>query len=65
MIRRKLFIGSSTEELAHIEDARDLLQSDFNVTIWNKKVWATAVSMINPFFLLNCCKHLCNLILVF
>ena len=56
MIKRKLFIGSSTEELALAEKARDLLQSDFDVTIWNEKVWDTTVFKINQNFLSDLLK---------
>ena len=43
MIKKKLFIGSSTEELGLAQAAKSILEKDFDVTIWNEKVWDTAV----------------------
>lgn len=56
MIKPKLFIGSSSEELPLAEKARDILQSDFDVTIWNERVWDTAVFKINQNFLADLLK---------
>lgn len=56
MIKPKLFIGSSSEELPLAEKTRDILQSDFDVTIWNESVWDTAVFKINQNFLADLLK---------
>lgn len=56
MIKPKLFIGSSSEELPLAEKARDILQSHFDVTIWNERVWDTAVFKINQNFLADLLK---------
>ncbi len=56
MIKRKLFIGSSTEELVLAEKAKDILISDFDVTIWNEKVWDTSVFKLNQNFLSDLLK---------
>lgn len=51
MIKKKLFIGSSSEELKLAEQVKKLLESEFDVTIWNDNVWDTAVFKINQNFL--------------
>lgn len=56
MIKRKVFIGSSSEELTLAEKVRDLLTPDFDVTIWNEKVWDTSVFKINQNFLADLLK---------
>jgi len=56
MIKKKLFIGSSSEELPLAEIAKSLLENDFDVTIWNEKVWDTAVFKINQNFLADLLK---------
>ena len=56
MIKPKLFIGSSSEELPLAEKARDILQSEFDVTIWNERIWDTAVFKINQNFLSDLLK---------
>lgn len=56
MIKKKLFIGSSSEELPLAEIAKSLLEHDFDVTIWNEKVWDTAVFKINQNFLADLLK---------
>lgn len=56
MIKKKLFIGSSTEELGIAQVAKSILESDFDVTIWNEKVWDTAVFKINQNFLSDLLK---------
>lgn len=56
MHRKKLFIGSSLEEVTLATRAKDILQNDFDVTIWNDNVWDTAVFKINQNFLSNLLK---------
>jgi hypothetical protein len=56
MIKKKLFIGSSTEELGIAQVAKSILERDFDVTIWNEKVWDTAVFKINQNFLSDLLK---------
>lgn len=56
IIKRKLFIGSSNEELALAEQVKKLLETDFDVTIWNDNVWDTAVFKINQNFLADLLK---------
>lgn len=56
MIKKKLFIGSSTEELGLAQAAKAILEKDFDVTIWNEKVWDTAIFKINQNFLSDLLK---------
>lgn len=51
MRKRKIFIGSSTEELKLAESAKKILEPEFEVTIWNDKIWDSAVFRINNNFL--------------
>ncbi|HEY5535875.1 MAG TPA: STING domain-containing protein [Ignavibacteria bacterium] len=55
-MKSKLFIGSSSEELKLAENAKSLLEKDFEVTIWNEKVWDTSVFKINQNFLADLLK---------
>jgi hypothetical protein len=56
MIKKKLFIGSSKEELGLAQVAKSILDKDFDVTIWNEKVWDTSVFKINQNFLSDLLK---------
>jgi len=56
MIKRKLFIGSSFEELELAKLAKSILDKDFEVTIWNEKVWDSSVFKINQNFLADLIK---------
>lgn len=56
MIKKKLFIGSSSEELKLAEMAKSILETDFDVTIWNENVWDTSVFKINQNFLADLLK---------
>lgn len=56
MIKKRLFIGSSSEELKLAEAAKLILEKDFDVTIWNENVWDTSVFKINQNFLSNLLK---------
>lgn len=56
MIKKKLFIGSSSEELLLAETAKLLLEKYFEVTIWNEQVWDSSVFKINQNFLADLLK---------
>lgn len=56
MIKKKLFIGSSSEELKIAEFVKEVLSKDFDVTIWNENVWDTAVFKLNQNFLADLLK---------
>lgn len=56
MIKKKLFIGSSSEELKLAETAKSILEKDFDVTIWNESVWDASVFKINQNFLSDLLK---------
>jgi len=55
-MKKKLFIGSSTEELKLAQAAKALLDADFDVTIWNNPLWESAVFKINQNFLSDLMK---------
>lgn len=56
MIKKRLFIGSSSEELGLAKSVKAMLDKDFDVTIWNEKVWDTAVFKLNQNFLSDLLK---------
>lgn len=56
MIKKKLFIGSSSEELTLAEKVKDMLATDFDVTIWNERVWDLSVFKLNQNFLSDLIK---------
>lgn len=49
--KRKLFIGSSSEELELAKKAKEILDNDFDVVIWNESVWEKSVFKLNENFL--------------
>lgn len=51
MRKKRIFIGSSSEELQFAKIAKKNLEPEFEVTIWNDTVWDTAVFKINNNFL--------------
>lgn len=53
MRKKKIFIGSSSEELDLANAAKDILEADstFEVTIWNEEVWDKAVFKLNNNYL--------------
>src|SRR5688572_22841772 len=55
-MKKKLFIGSSSEELKLAEAAKAILDADFDVTIWNNSLWEPAVFKINQNFLADLLK---------
>jgi hypothetical protein len=56
MAKKKIFIGSSSEALSFAEDAKLLLEKDFDITIWNENVWDAAVFKVNQNFLFDLLK---------
>ena len=57
MIKKKIFIGSSTEELWIAQYVKDLLQQkNFEVTIWNESLWDSSVFKINNNYLSDLLK---------
>lgn len=56
MREQRIFIGSTTEELDLAEEAESILESDFDVTIWNDDVWESSVFKINNSFLSDLLK---------
>lgn len=54
--KKNIFIGSSSEELSLAEKVRDQLLPNYDVTIWNEKVWDTSVFKINQNFLADLLK---------
>lgn len=51
MRKKRIFIGSSSEELEFAESAKKMLEPEFDVTIWNDTIWETSVFKINNNFL--------------
>lgn len=51
MRKKRIFIGSSSEELELANAAKSILERDFEVTIWNDSVWDTSIFKINNNFL--------------
>lgn len=51
MRKKRIFIGSSSEELELANAAKSILERDFEVTIWNDSVWDSSVFKINNNFL--------------
>jgi hypothetical protein len=51
MRKKRIFIGSSSEELKLAEIAKKILEPEFDVTIWNDNVWDTGIFKINNNFL--------------
>lgn len=54
--RKRIFIGSSSEELKLANAAKAILENDFEVTVWNDTIWDTAVFRINQNFLSDLLK---------
>lgn len=50
-MKKKLFIGSSSEELQTALIVQKLLENDFEVTIWNENLWDKSVFKLNSNFL--------------
>ncbi len=56
MRKKRIFIGSSSEEIKLAEAAKKILEPEFEVTIWNDTVWETGVFKINNNFLQDLLK---------
>lgn len=51
-MKKKIFIGSSSKELAIAEEVKKILEADFDVTIWNEKgPWEKSTFRINHNYL--------------
>lgn len=55
-MKKRLFIGSSSEELDLANAAKKILDRDFEVVVWNDRIWDTAVFRINQNFLSDLLK---------
>lgn len=55
-MKKRLFIGSSSEELKLANVAKNILENDFEVIVWNETIWDTAVFRINQNFLSDLLK---------
>ena len=53
MSKKKLFIGSSSEEIKVAKKIKDLLKNDFQVTIWNEELWDKSIFKLNENFFSN------------
>jgi Predicted nucleotide-binding protein containing TIR-like domain len=51
MRKKRIFIGSSSEELKLAEFAKQVLEKDFEVVIWNDTIWDSSIFKINQNFL--------------
>jgi hypothetical protein len=51
MRKKRIFIGSSSEELSIAESVKKILEPEFEVVIWNDTIWDTSVFKINNNFL--------------
>lgn len=56
MVKKKIFIGSSTEELSLAEQAKLVLEPEFDVTIWNENLWDKAIFRLNNNYLADLLK---------
>jgi hypothetical protein len=56
MRKKRIFIGSSSEELPFAELAKKQLSDEFDVTVWNDNLWDSAVFRINQNFLSDLMK---------
>lgn len=56
MYKKKIFIGSSVEELAIAEKVKNILTEKFDVTIWNETIWEKSVFKLNQNFLSDLLK---------
>lgn len=51
MRKKRIFIGSSSEESVLAESVKKILEPEFDVVVWNDTVWDTSVFKINNNFL--------------
>ena len=50
-MKKRIFIGSSSEELETAKIVQKLLENDFDVVIWNENLWDKSVFKLNSNFL--------------
>src|SRR5690554_8158172 len=50
-MKKKVFIGSSSEEIETAKIVQKLLENDFEVVIWNENLWDKSVFKLNSNFL--------------
>lgn len=50
-MKKRVFIGSSSEEIGTAEIVKRLIEPEFEVVIWNEKVWNKSVFRLNNNFL--------------
>ncbi len=55
-MKKRLFIGSSSEELAMANIAKEILEPRYDVVIWNDKIWDTSIFRLNQNFLSDLMK---------
>ena len=55
-MKKKIFIGSSSEELGTAEIVKNILDKNFDVTIWNDTLWEKEVFKLNNNFLTDLLK---------
>lgn len=55
-LRKRVFIGSSSEELSLAQQAKAMLETDYDVTIWNETIWDKSVFKLNSNFLSDLLK---------
>lgn len=54
--KNRVFIGSSSENLVWAELAKNILNEQFDVTIWNESIWDKSIFKINQNFLSDLLK---------
>jgi hypothetical protein len=50
-MKKRIFIGSSSEELGTAKVVKRILEKDFEVVIWNEKIWDKSIFRLNNNFL--------------
>ena len=55
-MKKRIFIGGSSEELGTAEIVKAILEKDFDVTIWNDNLWEKEVFKLNHNFLADLLK---------
>lgn len=51
IMKKRVFIGSSSEELGTAKIVKEILKNDYDVVIWDEKVWDKSVFRLNNNFL--------------
>jgi hypothetical protein len=52
-MKKRVFIGSSSEELSTANLVKSILEPEFEVVIWNEKIWNKSIFRLNGNFLTN------------